>query len=154
MWFFSVRDTGSVKESDGRWVITYQKHIRGNEGGCYQRYCEIQHVQCRVNVPISVADPDVALKEDLALRDDPNDLVKTETKTYVDYAAWAPIVQFTSHQIKHISGKICSFFFIFPLCLGINQSTTQHHNTMNSRKKSQRRRKKIVVLKRKKPPGM
>ncbi|XP_013129936.1 E3 ubiquitin-protein ligase ZFP91 isoform X1 [Oreochromis niloticus] len=29
----------------------------------------------------SVADPDVALKEDLALRDDQNDLVKTETKT-------------------------------------------------------------------------
>ncbi|XP_039868387.1 uncharacterized protein LOC120721821 [Simochromis diagramma] len=44
--FSCVRDTGSVKESNG-----------------------------------SVADPDVALKEDLALRDDPNDLVKTETKT-------------------------------------------------------------------------
>lgn len=56
-------------------------------GGCYHRYCEIQHVQCGVNVPISVADPDVALKEDLALRDDQNDLVKTETKTYVHYAA-------------------------------------------------------------------
>lgn len=83
------------------------------ECGGYQ--WEFQHGQNGVNVHISVADPDLALKGDPPLRDDQFALIKTETKTYVDYAASKFVVNFiTREDTEPIRDEICWGFF-FPI---------------------------------------